>query len=129
MKIIGKHIQLIGILFLTVFVGAAAGLYFDLPGRLQKAKAKSVASEQYSCPMHADVVSAIPDNCSKCGMALVSASEAKTGHAGCCADKSVTAPVAERQLPPGHPPVPGWTTDAPLEDEPTSTNTPSHSSH
>ena len=46
MKIIGKHIQLIGILVLTVFVGAAAGLYFDLPGRLQKARDKSVASEQ-----------------------------------------------------------------------------------
>jgi hypothetical protein len=129
MKIIGKHIQLIGILLLTVFVGAAAGLYFDLPGRLQKARAKSAASEQYTCPMHPDVVSAKPENCPKCGMALVSASEAKAGHAGCCADKSATAPVTERRLPPGHPPVPGWTSDAPLENEPASTNTSPHSSH
>jgi hypothetical protein len=129
MKIIGKHIQLIGILLLTVFAGAAAGLYFDLPGRLQNAPAKSAAGEQYACPMHPDVMSAKPDHCPKCGMALVSASDAKTGHAGCCADKGATESAMELRLPPGHPPVHGWTTDAPPQSEPAPSNTTAHSSH
>ncbi len=139
MKFIGKHIPLIGILLLTVFVGAAAGLYFDLPARLQKTRPTSSAQQTYTCPMHADVVQDHPGDCPKCGMALVSASEAKVGHdqcgdngenhPGCCADKSATAPVTERRLPPGHPPVPGWTTDTPPGNEPASTNTSTHSSH
>jgi hypothetical protein len=79
--------------------------------------------------MHPDVVSAKPDNCPKCGMGLVSASEAKTGHAGCCADKSAPESATELRLPPWHPPVPGWTTDAPPQSEPASSNATTHSSH
>ena len=32
-------------------------------------------------------------------------------------------------MPPGHPPIPGWTTDTPPEIEPASTNTTTPSSH
>lgn len=153
MKFIGKHLNLIGILLLTVFVGAAAGIYFDVPARLQNAMAKSVASEQYTCPMHSDVVSAKPGNCPKCGMALVSASEAKTGQAGCCTEMNATesatelklppghppiqgdklvGPHAERremELPPGHPPIHGWPTNATPESAPALSNAPATSPH
>jgi hypothetical protein len=123
MNSIGKHLPLIGILLLTIFVGAAAGLYFDVPGRLQSATRKSVASQQYTYPMHPDVVSAKPGSCPKCGMALVLASQAKAGHdqcgdngenhPGCCADKSVTESATELRLPPGHPPIQGDKLDGP----------------
>jgi hypothetical protein len=129
MKFIGKHLPLIGILLLTVFVGAAVGLYFDLPARLQGTSKREIPGQQYTCPMHPDVVSAKPGNCAKCGMALVSASEAKNGHAGCCADKSATESATELRLPPGHPPIPGWTTDTTPNSEPASSNTTAHSSH
>jgi len=129
MNFIGKHISLIGILLLTVFVGAAVGLYFDLPARLQGTSKGEIAGQQYTCPMHSDVVSAKPANCPMCGMALVSASEAKTGHAGCCADQSATESATELKLPPGHPPIPSWTTDTTPNGEPASTNTAAHSSH
>jgi hypothetical protein len=71
-------------------------------------------------------------------MALVLAGEATSGHEQCgnngqshprcCADKSASQPPTPLRLPPGHPPVPGWTTDAPPENKPASTNTPIHSS-
>ena len=139
MNFIGKHLSLIGILLLTVFVGAAAGLYFDLPARLQRTSKSETANQQYTCPMHPDVVSTKPGNCPKCGMALVSASEAKAGHdqcgdsganhPGCCADKSATTSATELKLPPGHPPIPGWTTDTTPNSEPASSNTAAHASH
>lgn len=123
MNSIGKHLPLIGILLLTIFVGAAAGLYFDVPARLQRTSKKESVHQQYICPMHADVVSAKPGNCPKCGMALVLASDAKAGHdqcgdngenhPGCCADKSATESATELRLPPGHPPIQGDKLDAP----------------
>ena len=114
MNFIGKHIQLIGILLLTVFVGAAAGIYFDVPARLQKLRATASSAKQtYTCPMHPDVVQDHPGNCPKCGMSLIPApsasSEAQPGcgehDAGCCAKPS----TATLTLPPGHPPVEGYT--------------------
>lgn len=119
MNFFTKNLRLFGILLLTIFVGAAAGLYFDVPTRLQNARAKTVGGGQYTCPMHADVVSTKPGDCPKCGMALVPAGEVKSGHqqcgssgenhSGCCADKNPTESAPERTLPPGHPPIPGWT--------------------
>jgi hypothetical protein len=163
MNFIGKHLSLIGILLLTIFVGAAAGLYFDEPGRLgvgtSERKERGVSgckhdgttarthasdgrrSASYTCPMHADVVQDHPGDYPKCGMALVPAGQSKSAHdqcahsghgqnqSGCCADKSAAHATTEMKLPPGHPPVPGWTIEGSPENEPASANTAPHSSH
>lgn len=122
MNFIAKKIHWIGILLLAGFTVAAAGLYFDVPARAQKAKPAPVnASGQYVCPMHPEVASAKPADCTKCGMALVLASKVSTtdAHAGCgskpeaagegdgcCGKKEASA---ELTLPSGHPPVAGYT--------------------
>jgi hypothetical protein len=129
MNSISKHLNLIGILLLTIFAGAAAGLYFDVPARLQNATRNGVASRQYTCPMHPDVASVKPANCPKCGMALVSASEAKTRHAGCCAEMNSTQSATELRLPPGHPPIPGWPTNVTPESAPALSSAPATSAH
>lgn len=128
---IRRQLPLIGILLLTVFVGAAAGLYFDVPGRIQsaaRAKVAKPAAGHYSCPMHPEIVSASPGKCPKCGMALTLASEPQSAHAGrgaaaeqtephgCCA-KSQSAGL---NLPPGHPPIPGQNAHAGCAHEPES---------
>ncbi len=111
MKFNIKHLPLIGILLLTIFVGAAAGLYFDVPTRLQKASKQETPSQQYTCPMHPEIVSAQPGKCPKCGMALMMVSEAKNSdaHAGCGAvEQHGCCPKPEASkltLPPGHPPI------------------------
>jgi hypothetical protein len=112
MNFIKKHLNLIGILLLATFGGAAAGLYFDVPGRLQNVKTKDVASQHYTCPMHPEVVSAKPGACPKCGMALTLASEPQSAHAGCGAGEHTGASgcgakpqASELKLPPGHPPI------------------------
>jgi len=127
--IIGRQLPLIGILLLTVFVGAAAGLYFDVPGRIQsvaRAKETKATTDQYSCPMHPEVVSAQPGNCPKCGMALTLAAEAPSAHAG-CGEAGQSEPhgccakpqAAELNLPPGHPPIPEETSHSGCAAAPT----------
>jgi hypothetical protein len=130
MKFIGKHIQLIGILLLTILAGAAAGLYFDVPARFQKPRPAAGVKQTFTCPMHPDVVRTEAGNCPKCGMALVPVNQAKAGHdqcgdngenhPGCCAGDGATV----FQLPPGHPPIHGWATKA----TPESASAPSNSS-
>jgi len=115
MKIIGKYIHIIGLVLLTTFVAAAACLYLDVPARFQKPSAPATGAKQtYTCPMHPDVVQDHPGQCPKCGMSLVRASasapeaqsDACAGHdSGCCAKPS----AARMTLPPGHPPVEGYT--------------------
>jgi len=113
MNFIGKRINLIGIFLLLSFTVVAAGIYFDVPARLQKSKPTPTAAESYVCPMHPDVVSAKPGGkCPKCGMALVAASKAEAGMAGCGSETGggcCATGLGELRLPPGHPPVPGFT--------------------
>lgn len=128
MNFIGKHLALIGILLLTVFVGAAVGLYFDLPACLQRSRPVTAAQPTYPCPMHAEVVQDRPGDCPNRGMALVAAGQTETGHEpcgssgenhpGCCADKGAMRATTEMKLPPGHPPIPGWTAETNATSEP-----------
>jgi hypothetical protein len=70
MKFIERHLNLIGILMLTSFAAAAAGLYFDMPGKISYARAKAVA-QQFTCPMHPQIVRNATGECPECGMKLV----------------------------------------------------------
>ena len=121
MNFIAKKIHWIGILMLVAFTATAAALYFDTPAKTQKLKpAATEAAAKYVCPMHPEIVSNKPGACPKCEMDLVAATELskqKAAHAGCgmgetteshgcCGAKETTA---ELTLPPGHPPIPGYT--------------------
>jgi hypothetical protein len=131
MKFIAKRLNLIGILLLFTFAAAAAGLYFDVPTRMQKPKAKapppalqSAVAGSYVCPMHPEVTSTHPDKCRECLMALVPASAEPSRMAGCggqqdhgcCAGKENKEDSAQT-LPPGHPPVPGYTVQSGCEHD------------
>jgi hypothetical protein len=138
MNFIAKHLNLIGILLLTIFGAAAATLYFDVPARLQNGKPKAVSAmaAQYTCPMHSEIVSAKTGHCPKCGMSLVPADQLKAaapapvGHeqcpsnaeheSGCCAKKTANSGCPMNSgLPPGHPPIEGYT---PPASPPSATN-------
>lgn len=155
MNFIGKHLNLIGILLLTAFVGTAAGLYYDVPSRFQDLAGKDRGSQPHTCALHSDSASSksadtatppcgmehAPSSGIKagqnhsCGMASAPVSQDKVGHEqggekgalshGCCAEKAAKPAMALR-LPPGHPPVPGWTVSETQESSPVSSNSPAH---
>lgn len=66
MQFIGRHINTIGILLLMTFCAAAAGLYWDVPGRLNRAPATKPAGPAAVCPMH-KAESVIPVKGGCCG--------------------------------------------------------------
>jgi hypothetical protein len=93
MKFIARHLNLIGLLLLASFASAAAALYFQVPERIQTARATTTATTaSYTCPMHPKITSTTPADCSECGMKLVALNgakpEAPAAHKdGCCAEK------------------------------------------
>ncbi len=96
MKFIARHLNLIGLLLLASFASAAAALYFQVPERIQTARATTAPAALYACPMHPKITSATPADCSKCGMKLIALNgdkpAATTGQKdGCCAEKPVVA--------------------------------------
>jgi len=83
MNFIARHINAIGILLLTTFATAAAGLYWNVPQRIQRAAAATPVSAKYACPMHPEVTSDKPGKCPKCGMSLVTAEASTDVRPGC----------------------------------------------
>lgn len=94
MKFIARHLNLIGLFLLVSFAAAAAGLYFDLPQKLQAARVET-ASAQFACPMHPHVTGSTASACPECGMKLVAhssvAETAITAQGGGCCNKAVAA--------------------------------------
>lgn len=96
MKFIARHLNLIGLFLLASFVAAAAGLYFDVPQKVQAARIKTDAAK-FACPMHPKVTSSTAADCPECGMKLVafsSAVETETpAHGDGCCNKKMAAPA------------------------------------
>src|SRR5215218_5662186 len=112
MNSIRRHVHAtLGALLLAATALTAYCLYFDVALPVPK---RALASATYVCPMHSDVQGKTASDCPKCGMKLVAANAAPKGHEACrnehpacCADKAKAA--ASMELPPGHPPVAGYT--------------------
>jgi hypothetical protein len=96
MKSIARHLNLIGVLLLVSFAAAAAGLYLDVPQKVQAVRLK-LAPTQFACPMHPQVTASTASDCPECGMKLVALSAtAKTAtpaHGDGCCNKTVAAPA------------------------------------
>jgi PBP1b-binding outer membrane lipoprotein LpoB len=55
------------VLFSALFVSSCG----QSPAKEKASTKKEVVKVQYTCPMHAEVISDKPGDCPKCGMALV----------------------------------------------------------
>jgi len=100
MKFIERNLNFIGLLLLTVFAGAAAGLYWDVPGRIRQAVRAQEVAGQYTCPMHPQILRSTPGRCPECGMQLVKSAAAPSGQTpatepggGCCGSRTQNAPT------------------------------------
>ena len=96
MKFIARHLNLIGLFLLASFMAAAAGLYFDVPQKVQAARIKTDAAK-FACPMHPQVTASTATDCPECGMKLVALSsavetETPAPSGGCC-NKTMAAPA------------------------------------
>ncbi len=60
------------LIFSFVLLGATALISCGSnSGKEKQSETKEVASVQYTCPMHSEVISDKPGDCPRCGMALV----------------------------------------------------------
>jgi Cu(I)/Ag(I) efflux system membrane fusion protein len=63
-----KSLLLIGFVLLAALMFNSCG---SSSSKEKQQTTKEVSKVQYTCPMHAEVVSDKPGNCPKCGMTLV----------------------------------------------------------
>jgi len=68
MKTIKKNLFLTGLILVAVMVFSSCG---SSTTKEKPATSTEVAKVQYTCPMHAEVISDKPGDCPKCGMPLV----------------------------------------------------------